>query len=115
MKIQMIRGDTVKFKFQRMDCSGVILTTPAALYFTVKENATRETVVFQKTIEDMTLGEGGFWHFTVEPEDTNGKKYGNYVFDIEVIADNGDKTTVAYGTFDLLPEVTWAQNEVEGN
>lgn len=111
MQIQIIRGDTAKYKFKRVNAQGTILTRPDALFFSVKETATKEKVVFQKTIEDMWMDEQGFWHFTIEPEDTNGKQYGNYVFDIETIANDGIKTTVAYGVFKLLPEVTWVENE----
>jgi hypothetical protein len=111
MNIQIIRGDTAKYKFQRINSEGVIKTEPRALYFTVKETANKERVVFQKTMEDMTIDEDGTWHFTIDPDDTNGKQYGDYVFDIEVIAMNMDKTTVAYGGFKIKPEVTWVQNE----
>lgn len=112
MNIQIIRGDTAKYKFQRVNSEGVITTRPSSLYFTVKETANMESVVFQKTIDDMTQDEDGTWHFTIEPEDTNGKQYGDYVFDIEVIEAESVKTTVAYGVFKIKPEVTWVQNEV---
>jgi hypothetical protein len=112
MNIQIIRGDTAKYKFQRIDSEGVITTRPRHLYFTVKETANKKAVVFQKTIDDMTLDEDGTWHFTIEPEDTNGKQYGDYVFDIEVINMNAIKSTVAYGVFKIKPEVTWVENEV---
>lgn len=114
MNIQMIRGDTARFKFQRVNSLGVITETPYAMFFSVKETANKERLVFQKTLDDMMMDEDGYWHFTIWPEDTNGKKYGNYVFDIEIIPEVGYKSTVAYGTFKLLPEVTWVQNEVNG-
>jgi hypothetical protein len=111
--IQIIRGDTAKYKFQRLDGDGQVITTlPDSLYFTVKESANKLNYVFQKTLDDMTVDSDGTYHFIVEPEDTNGLQYGSYAYDIEVIID-GVKTTVAFGTFTILPEVTWVQNEEE--
>lgn len=111
--LKLIRGDTAKYKFQRLDANGnVILTAADEIYFTVKETPTKEKVVFQKTIDDMTLDEDGTYHFIIEPTNTNGLQYGNYVYDLEIIVD-GVKTTVSYGTFQILPEVTWVQNEGE--
>ena len=52
--MELTRGDTGQFKFQRKDAEGhVILTTPDALYFTVKKSYQSPTVVFQKTIDDI--------------------------------------------------------------
>lgn len=111
--IQMIRGDTVKYKFQRVGGDGQVITTlPDSLYFTVKESANKLNYVFQKNLDDMTFDSDSYYHFTIEPEDTNNLQYGNYAYDIEIIVD-GVKTTVAFGTFTILPEVTWVQNEEE--
>lgn len=112
ISLSQIRGDTVGYMFQRSNEEGVITTRPQDLFFTVKETATIEQVVFQKRLDDMTLDEDGTYHFQVLPEDTNGLQYGDYVFDIEVI-DSGVKTTVAYGGYKILPEVTWVENEGE--
>lgn len=112
ISLSQIRGDTINYKFQRENDEGVITTRPEDLFFTVKEAATQEQSVFQKRLNDMTLDEDGTYHFTVEPADTNGLQYGDYVFDIEVI-DNGVKSTVAYGSYKILPEVTWVENEGE--
>lgn len=109
--LELIRGDTAKFKFQRIDADGnPIMTVANELYFTVKENTKTKPFVFQKTLDDMTFDEEGFYHFVIEPEDTNGLQYWDYSYDVEVIQ-NGVKTTVAIGKFNLLPEVTWVQNE----
>lgn len=112
INLSQIRGDTVSYKFQRKNDAGVITTRPEELFFTVKEAATQEKFVFQKRLDDMTLDEDGTYHFTVEPANTNGLQYGDYVFDIEVI-DSGVKSTVAFGVYTILPEVTWVENEGE--
>lgn len=111
--LQMIRGDTAKYKFQRLDAAGQVITTmPDFLYFTVKETVNKLAIVFQKTLDDMTVDQDGTYHFTIDPKDTNGLQYGDYAYDLEVIADD-IKTTIAIGTFTIKPEVTWAQNEEE--
>lgn len=111
--LQMIRGDTAKYNFQRLDAGGqVITTTPDALYFTVKETTNKLAVVFQKKLEDMTIDSDGTYHFTIEPADTDGLQYSNYAYDLEVIQ-SGVKTTIAIGKFVIKPEVTWVQNEGE--
>ena len=111
--LQMIRGDTSKFKFQSLDATGeVITTTPDAIYFTVKETTKNLNPIFQKTKEDMTMESDGTWHFVVEPTDTNSLQYWEYVYDLEVIQ-SGVKTTISIGKFIISPEVTWAANEGE--
>lgn len=110
--MKQIRGDTKKYYFQRKDRNGDIITaTPDSIYFTVKRDYTDTKVVFQKTIHDMTMDEDGTWHFTILPTDTNGLKYGNYVFDIQVTQDTV-VTTIAKGVFTVEQEVTFVENEV---
>lgn len=101
----------MKYKFQRKDSEGeVIVATPGALYFTVKETTNKLTPVLQKTLEDMQMDSDGTWSFIIEPSDTNGLQYWKYAYDLEVIQ-GGVKTTISIGNFIIKPEVTWAQNE----
>lgn len=110
--ISMTRGDTARFTFQRLDAEGeVILSEPDELYFTVKSSTQNEAFKFQKTKEDMELDGQGNWHFTVDPEDTNGLTFGQYYYDVEVIDAEGVKTTISIGNFVISPEVTYASNE----
>jgi len=108
------RGDTGKFKFQRLDAEGQPITTIAdEVYFTVKKNTKTQDYLIQKKLEDMTFDEDGTYHFVIEPEDTNSLKYSDdYVYDIEVTQD-GDVSTIALGTFSLQEEVTFASNKGE--
>lgn len=113
--LQMIRGDTAQFKFQRLDAEGEVITAIAdGLYFTVKNKFTDEGFAFQKKLEDMVFDEDGTYHFTVLPEDTNNLNFANYVYDLEAIQD-GVKTTISIGNFNIMPESTWAVNEGENN
>lgn len=105
--MELTRGDTGQFKFQRKDAEGhVILTTPDALYFTVKKSYQSPSVVFQKDLDDMTLDENGTYHFTIEPTDTQALDYGNYVYDIEV-TESDYVQTIAKGSLKLTAEATW--------
>lgn len=105
--MELTRGDTGRYKFQRSDADGnPILTVPSAMYFTVKKRYDSDNVILQKRLEDMTMDESGFWHFTIEPADTQKKLIGDYVFDIEVTTDNVVQT-IAKGTLSLTEEATW--------
>lgn len=110
----MTRGDTAKFNFQRLDADGQVITTIAdEVFFTVKGSPRNTYPEFQIRLEDMTFDEDGTYHFTVEPTDTNNLDFTKeHWYDLEVIQD-GIKTTIAFGEFNLKPEVTWAINEVQ--
>jgi hypothetical protein len=109
--MRIIRGDTSKFKFQRLDTDGNPILIPAVqIYFTVKKNAGDKNFVFQKTLQEMELDAEGFYHVIIEPSDTNTMRFGNYVYDIEVITDDY-KQTIVLDDFIVGAEVTWAINE----
>lgn len=112
--MELIRGDTLKLKFQRKNKNGeVIKTKPDKLYFTVKSNYYTKDYLFQKSLENgiSFSEEDYFYRFTINPEDTDGLDYGNYVYDIETISDKTVKT-IAKGTLEIKEEVTFAENEV---
>lgn len=105
--MELTRGDTGQYCFQRLDADGdAITTTPTALYFTCKKSYQSSSVAFQKTIDDMTMDDDGTWHFVIEPEDTEALDIGNYVYDIEV-TESSYVQTIAKGTLKLLAEATW--------
>lgn len=110
------RGDTEKFKFQRKDENDKpILTKADEVYFTVKVSDITDKVVFQKRLSDdtITFTDDGYYHFTIEPKDTNNLNYGTYYFDIEVKlnTDNYVKT-IKKGNLEITKEITFASNEV---
>ena len=113
--LSMTRGDTAKFKFTRLDNDGnPILTEADELYFTVKSSADNFTPEFQITLEDMEFDStSGQYSFVVLPAMTNGLNFNSkHFYDVEVIQDNV-KTTISFGQFKLLPEVTWQGNEAQ--
>lgn len=110
--MEIIRGDTKGFKFQRKDGEGHPITTIAdKIYFTVKKTYNNLEPIFQKTIDDMTFDNDGTYHFIINPEDTDGIPYGTYYYDIERIQSR-DKRTISRGEFVVQDEITFARNEV---
>lgn len=108
--MEFIRGDTAKYKFQRHDADGNVITTKADnIYFTVKTNGYSDDVLLQKTIEDMEFDNDYYYHFVIEPSDTDNLSFGTYRYDIEVIQDNVKTTTV--GELVLDEEITWVTDE----
>lgn len=108
----MIRGDTRAYKFKRHLLDGTIITEePESLYFTIKRSFNSKDFVVQKKLSDMSyMEEDEYWHFIIEPEDTENLSYGTYVFDLQAVQD-GFKTTIAKGQFIIETEVTFKINE----
>ena len=107
----MVRGDSKTYKFQRKDREGNILTdTPTTLFFTVKTSFKTQEYVLQKNLENMYITQDGYWHFVLNPEDTEDLPYGKYCWDIQVVQD-GFKTTISRGHLFLTDESTWEVNE----
>lgn len=109
--MELIRGDTAKYKFRRYNAEGNVIGTKAdAIYFTVKVDGYSNEVLLQKTIEDMEFDSDYYYHITIRPEDTDELEYGTYQYDIEVIQD-GNKTTTR-GEFIINEEITFVGDEV---
>lgn len=105
------RGNTGEFKFQRKDANGhPILTVATKVYFTVKRNTEEVNYLFQKTLDDMTFDGEGYYHLTIDPEDTANLEYGDYVYDVEVIVEDYKNTPVV-GILTICDVVTFPQNE----
>lgn len=112
--MEFTRGDTYKFKFQRLDSNNEpIITKANKMWFTVKENYYTNEVIFQKTLEDntITFTDDGYYHITINPEDTNNLEFRDYYFDIQREIDN-NILTIAKGILTLTYEVTSANDEV---
>lgn len=112
MNITMPRGDIRPVSFTiNGSQEGVAFDN---IYFTVKKNHKERDALFQKTLASGTieLMEDGTYQFTIEPEDTDGLNYGQYVFDIEVVSESAHIKQTFLGTLVLTQEVTFAANEV---
>jgi len=118
MEIVMARGDLETRSFQIMNRNSEGAETPFTdtldeAYFTVKKLFTDTQYKFQKRLTDggiVSLGSGRY-QFRIEPSDTDGLMFGDYVFDIELVIDGELKKTFV-GQLILTGESTHACNEV---
>lgn len=110
--MKIVRGDTKELCFRRMTKEGEpILEQADAVYFTVKRPSLPDEFEFQKTLADMTFDADGYYHFRIEPADTDGLKFMEYKYDIQITKDDRKKT-IARGNLEVLEEVTFVANEV---
>lgn len=107
----MPRGDLRKVKFQITDASGEVYTSATEIYFSVKQSTKSKQLLFQKKLSDgsIAIGQDNYYHFIIEPEDTNGFQYNEYAFDIEVVGPELKQTTV--GQLVITDEVTFSTDE----
>ena len=109
--MEITRGDTLAFKFQRLDSDGNPITaTPDALYFTLKRSYAEEEYIIQKELEDMTTDGDGTYHVTLTAAETEALPRNRYVYDIEVTQD-GVVTTIAKGQLLVTEQATWSENK----
>ena len=107
--MQFTRGDTFKFKFQRIDGNGEVITTKAdKVWFTVKDNYYTDKIIIQKTLEDnsITYDSEYFYHVTIDNQDTQNLSYKKYVCDIQV-ENSGIIKTIFKDDFILTEEATF--------
>ena len=108
--MDLIRGDTAKYKFRRYNSEGNVIGTKAdAIYFTVKTNGYSNKILLQKTLSDIEFDDEFYYHITINSEDTDNLEYGTYMYDVEVIQDGNKTTTV--GEFIINEEITFASDE----
>lgn len=113
--LSLNRGTTAKYKFQRLDYNGdPILTRAEELYFVVKKRWTDSDAVITKDLSDMTFDEEGYYHFTINPEDTEKMAYGRYVWDVTPVEDNNAyRAKPARGYLIVGNSAGWIINETE--
>ena len=107
--MEFTRGDTYKFKFQRLDNNNEpIITKSEKMWFTVKESYYTDEIIIQKTLDrGITYSdEDGYYHVTIEHEDTKELSFGNYVCDIQV-ENAGVIKTIYKDNFTITGEVTY--------
>lgn len=113
MDIELIRGDTFMFKFQRKNLSNdVIKTKSQKMWFTVKKNYKTTEKLIEKTLKDNTIifDKDSYYHIRLNHEDTTNLKYKDYVYDIQVEND-GYVQTIGMGTITITNEVTFEGGE----
>lgn len=109
------RGTSLRLKAQRKYMDGSpIMTEAEEIYFIVKKRWTDKTAIITKDLNDMTFDEDGYYHFTIEPTDTENMAYGQYVWDFTAVEDNDTyRQKPAHGYFVVGNSAGWIVNETE--
>lgn len=96
--MMLTRGDSAYFNIDITDGNGVPiqLSETDKVAFTVKKSTSDEEVLFQKVGTAVSIN----------PEDTRGLEYGNYVYDIQVTFENGDVDTI------IAPEIGYMNADI---
>lgn len=100
--ISIIRGDSAIFEITIVDEEKNIYTPTESdtITFTVKENTRSKPVVIQKPVIDGKV--------VINPEDTNGLRYGKYVYDVQLVTGDGwVDTIIPPHSFTVMGEVTF--------
>jgi hypothetical protein len=111
--IQLTRGDTAFIEIIPKIANEEVykLGESDSLILTVKESTTRQDVVFQKTLtSESYLGEdNNRLVFEIQPDDTNGLRYKDYYYDVQLSLDNGARinTIIQPNVFRIADEVTF--------
>ncbi len=105
--ISMIRGDSESITIFLKDSSGNSLSfeDEDTLFFTVKDNIKTDKITLQKII---TTFQDGKAIIGIDPEDTKGLRFKDYVYDIQLNrADGYVKTIIPPSKFIIEGEVTY--------
>jgi len=107
--IYITRGDTERFEVSLFDKEDDIqrdFITGDKVYFTVKTSTQTKEKIIQKTIENFTDGKA---IVLLESSDTQDLKYYDYVYDVQMITDNGSTVTtiIKPSKFVVEEEVTY--------
>lgn len=106
--LSMVRGDTQAFELEISENDTP--TTVDSIYFTVKNDAHTDEVLFQKKLNDGITLTDNIYNIIIDPSDTDELDYGRYAYDIEIIK-NSVKKTILVGVLDIKEEVTFVINE----
>lgn len=106
------RGDTAFLeKFRPNDLNGIPLTLSLDdnIYFTMKQEADGQAILKKKINNGITYGEDGYFHITLEPQDTANLSAETYKYDIELVLQSFEPTyvkTLIEGEITLLQDIT---------
>jgi hypothetical protein len=104
----MVRGDTQSFELEIKENDTAV--TVDSIYFTVKNDAHTNEVLFQKKLNDGITLSNNIYNIIIDPSDTDELDYGRYAYDIEIIK-NSVKKTILVGILEISEEVTFTSNE----
>lgn len=106
------RGDIRLIRLKVCDASGEVFSKSLTdVYFTVKETYEQWEPTISKSLSAGTISKvGDDYVIVLKPEDTDGLKFGSYVYDIELVRGDILKQTFV-GNLVITKEVTHADNE----
>lgn len=107
--MKITRGDSKRYKFQRLNSEGEVIEEQAdRVFFTAKKLPQCSKVAFQKKLGDgITFDEESFFYYIdITPEDTKGLDFGDYGFDIEVQNGENYVKTICVGKLNVGVEYT---------
>lgn len=104
----MVRGDTQAFEIEILENDTPV--TVDSIYFTVKNDAITDEVLFQKKLNDGITLTDNIYNIIIDPSDTDNLDYGKYAYDIEIIK-NSVKKTIVVGVLEISEEITFTNNE----
>lgn len=109
-RLEVPRGDNITWKgiAKSIKDGSLVNITGATFKFTIKENLSDDSFVFQKTSSDgisiSDAGNGEFL-FSLVPSDTNSLVVKKYEYDIEMTL-SGKIQTIALGGLEVVEEAT---------
>lgn len=115
--IKFVRGDTLPFKtkISLQDETAITTEDIDTLLITARIKTTKTSpIIFQKTLEDVTIDQEGYLHVVIEPEDTQELAYGVYYFDIEITLNTGYRKSRLY-QFKITEETSIHEGGNDGN
>lgn len=106
--ISMTRGDSEGFSVSYDDENGAIVPFEDGdtVEFTVRKRDTAPEKLMHKVVTEFEAD--GTAYFTIEPKDTEGWRFGDYVYDVQWTKRNGWRTTIIKTSpFTVTSEVSY--------
>lgn len=108
-KLSIIKRDSVSFELDIKNCGVAIDITGYTIYFTVKSSANISagdgSAIIKKIITSHTDPTNGITHIVLTPTDTN-QTAGEYFYDVQMKAPDGEVTSCVMGQFEIIQDVT---------
>lgn len=107
--IYMTRGDSETFNVslfdKELDLPRQLIEGEDTVYFTVKTSTQTETKIIDKVVTN--FNDDGEAIINIDHNDTKDLKYGEYVYDVQVIMNGLVKTVIKPSKFVIEEEVTY--------
>ena len=106
------RGDTNflnRFRPTDLNKEVILLSNSDNIYFTMKKDADGQAILKKSINDGITYGDDGYYHITLEPQDTANLSIETYKYDIELVLASFEPTyvkTLIEGEITLLQDIT---------